>query len=196
MKFSFLVRPRTLLVPAVLLTASEYLHAHFKRRQIEDLVSEHTNGWTDYKYEVDIQTGACFKPMRLVVNSFAPKTYLLQYQNRLPTTLEKSGRWPINQTSANIGLMSMSTTELKETCREHVEEMVDNPDYALQVTVEDSNPMPYTILVAAQEYYKVTGVRIVHPWMCFQLTVADSTHWPSVDVTLDPLLSEEFSNTH
>ena len=110
-------------------------------------------------YEIGIQTGTCFKPMKLVVNSFAPKTYLLQYQHRLPTTLEESGRWPINQTSANIGLMSMSTTELKEICREHVEEMVDNPEYAPQVTVEDSSKVPYTILVAAQEYYKATGVR-------------------------------------
>jgi hypothetical protein len=96
--------------------------------------------------------------MRLVVNSFSPKTYLLQYQNRLPTTLEKHDRWPINQTSAHIGLMDMSTTELKEICREHVEEMADNPDYALQVTVGDSSQIPYAILVAAQEYYKVTGV--------------------------------------
>jgi hypothetical protein len=138
----------------------EYLHAHFKKTKIEDLISEHTNGWNDCLYEIDIQTGSCFKPMKLVVNSFAPKTYLLQYHNRLPTSSEKSGPWPINQTSANIGLMGMSTTELKEICREHVEEMVDNPDYALQVTVGDESQIPYTILVAAQEYYKVTGVRI------------------------------------
>jgi hypothetical protein len=137
----------------------EYLHAHFKKREIENLISEHTSRWNDCLYEVDIQTGPCFKPMRLVVNSFAPKTYYLQYHNRLPTILESSGPWPINQTSANIGLMGMSTTDLKEICREHVEEMVDNPDYALQVTAGDSSQIPYTILVAAQEYYKVTGVR-------------------------------------
>jgi hypothetical protein len=112
-------------------------------------------------YEIDIRTGVCFKPLRLVVNAFRPKTYLLQYQNRLPTSLEQHDRWPINQTSAHIGLLDVPTIDLKEKCREHVEEMVDHLDYATQVTIEDPNRMPYTILAAAQLFYRASGVGIV-----------------------------------
>lgn len=98
--------------------------------------------------------------MKLLVHVFSPKTYLLHYQHRLATSHEQQDKWPINQTSAPIGLMGVSSTDLKEICRDHIEEMVDNPEYAAQVTASDTNQTPYAILEAAQQYYKSTEVCI------------------------------------
>ncbi|KAG9235680.1 hypothetical protein BJ875DRAFT_264020 [Amylocarpus encephaloides] len=135
----------------------DYLHSHLKKRKIEDLVSEHTSGWTDTLLEVDVRAGARFVPMRLIVNMFRPETIEILYQDRLATTTEPHARRGlIQQSSAPIGLLGLSTTKLRDKCREHIVEMIKSLHYAPQVTAGEESRISYTILEAAQRYYMST----------------------------------------
>lgn len=131
----------------------EYLHSHFKKRKIEELLNEHTNGFHDTVIEVAVHAGLCFKPLRLVVNLFRVKTLDLVEQHRLAAVNEEPQYGPlVLQNSAPIGLMGLSMSDLKDKCKEHIEEMIENPYYAMQVTAGEPTRIPYAILAAAQQY--------------------------------------------
>lgn len=130
----------------------EYLHAHFKKSKIEELLNEHTNGFHDTVLEVAVHTGVCFKPLRLVVNLFRVKTLDLVEQHRLAVNKESQYGGLVLQNSAPIGLMGLSMSDLKDKCKEHIEEMIANPYYVMQVTAGEPTRIPYAILAAAQQY--------------------------------------------
>ncbi|TVY80421.1 hypothetical protein LSUE1_G003277 [Lachnellula suecica] len=139
----------------------EYMHAHFKKRKIEELLNEHTSGFGDIVLEIDVATGICFKPMRLIANVFEPKTWELLRQHRLATEGEDQTSGLVLQLSAPVGLLGLSTSEMKDKCREHIEEMIDNPEYVDQVMASCSSEIPYHILTAAVQFSKSKDVPLV-----------------------------------
>jgi hypothetical protein len=141
----------------------DYLHSHFKKRKIEDLVNEHTSGFSDTVLEIDVATGACFKPMRLSANVFKPKTWELLSQHRLATEQEEQNSQLVLQISAPVGLLGLSTSEMKDKCKEHVAEMIANPEYVEQVTAGCNSPIPYDILAAAVQFSRSKDVGISLP---------------------------------
>ncbi|TVY55292.1 hypothetical protein LCER1_G004398 [Lachnellula cervina] len=140
----------------------EYLHSHFKKRKIEILVNEHTSGFSDTVLEIDIATGECFKPMRLSANVFKPKTWELLSQHRLAIEQEEQNSPLVLQISAPVGLLGLSTSDLKDKCKEHVAEMIANPEYVEQVTAGCNSQIPYSILAAATQFSKYKDVPLVH----------------------------------
>ncbi|TVY38797.1 hypothetical protein LSUB1_G005890 [Lachnellula subtilissima] len=140
----------------------EYLHSHFKKRKIEDLFNEHTSGFSDTVLEIDIATGECFKPMRLSANVFKPQSWELLSQHRLTTEQEEQNSPLVLQISAPVGLLGLSTPEMKDKCKEHVAEMIANPEYVEQVTAGCNSLIPYSILAAATQFSKCKDVPLVH----------------------------------
>lgn len=131
----------------------EYLHSHFKKKKIEELLDEHTNGFLNTMVEVAVHTGLCFKPLRLEAHLFQVKTLDLLGVVRLAVDKEQPQfDGLVIQNSAPIGLMKISMSELKDKCKEHIEEMIENPYYAMQVTAGEPTRIPYAILAAAQQY--------------------------------------------
>lgn len=135
-----------------MLIVLEYLHAHFKKRRIEELVNEHTSGFSDAVLEIDVATGACFKPMRLSANVFKPKTWELLSQHRLATEQDDANSQLILQISAPVGLLGLSTLEMKDKCRDHVADMIESPEYVDQVTAGCTSQIPHAILAAAVQF--------------------------------------------
>ncbi|TVY43304.1 hypothetical protein LOCC1_G005026 [Lachnellula occidentalis] len=139
----------------------DYLHSHFKKRKIEDLFNEHTSGFSDTVLDIDIATGECFKPMRLSANVFKPETLELLSQHRLATEQEEQSSPLVLQFSAPVGLLGLSTSEMKDKCKEHVAEMIANPEYVEQVTAGCNSQIPYSILAAATQFSKYEDVPLV-----------------------------------
>jgi len=96
--------------------------------------------------DVELSTGSVFKPMQVAAHVFRPKnTELLRLHHVANSRL-------ICQDSAPLGLMAISTSALKRLCSEHIEEMIDNPRYAAQVTVGNTTDIPYLMLEAIITY--------------------------------------------
>jgi len=91
--------------------------------------------------------------MTLVANVFAPKTWELLSQHRLGTEQQDRHSKLLLQISAPVGLLGLSTSEMKDKCREHVEDMVRNPEYVEQVTAGCHSQIPAQVLAAAVQFY-------------------------------------------
>lgn len=115
--------------------------------------------------EIDIATGECFTPMRLSANVFKPKSWELLSQHRLATEQEEQNSPLVLQISAPVGLLGLSTSEMKDKCKEHVAEMIANPEYAEQVTAGCNSQIPYSILAAATQFSKCKDVSFALPHM-------------------------------
>lgn len=141
----------------------EYLHSHFKKRKIEELINEHTSGFRDATLEIDVATGECFmdKPMRLQANVFRPKDWELLRQHRLATEHEEQDSRLMLQISAPVGLLGLATAEMKEKCREHIEDMIESPNYVDQVMAGCHSEIPYDILTAAVRFSSSKDVPLV-----------------------------------
>ncbi|RDL41411.1 uncharacterized protein BP5553_01390 [Venustampulla echinocandica] len=139
----------------------EYLHAHLKKRKIEDLVTENTNGFTDTVLEIEIGVGACFTPMRLLVNVFRPTSRELLTQHRLVVDGEVSDSPLVLQESVAVGLLGVSPSDMSIKCEYHIIEMIESCWYAAQVTAGDTSRIPYVILDIAQQYYASTRASLV-----------------------------------
>ena len=130
----------------------EFLHSHFEKKKIEGLINEHATGWTDKTIKVDVLTGADFKPMRLAVNVFIPRTAELLNLHQLTTEEEERASLLVCRYSAPVGLMCVSPSDLKKSCREHIETMIETKEYPSQATAGDLSPIPYLILEVIRQY--------------------------------------------
>ncbi len=129
-----------------LLTLAEFLHSHFKKHIIEDLISEHTFCFTDTVLDVEVSTGQVFKPMRLQVHVFTPKTLELLHHARLTTGTGSQQLILETPASAPVGIMALESDDMRKTCNKHVEDMIKNKKYAAQVAAGDSTRIPRSIL--------------------------------------------------
>ena len=66
--------------------------------------------------------------------------------------------------SAPVGIMALSTSDLKKTLREHIERMISNPQYPAQTTAGDTTRVPLLILEEVRQYCVKTEV-ILFPSM-------------------------------
>ncbi|KAH8650830.1 hypothetical protein BGZ60DRAFT_189841 [Tricladium varicosporioides] len=130
----------------------DFLHSHFKKRKIEDLLNEHTSGFTDTTLQVEVAAGACFKPLVVVANVFRPQTWELLGQHRLAIDQENQASRLVLQNSAPVGLLGVPTAELKEKCRDHIEQMIKNKAYPGHISPVGATQIPYNVLWAAQIY--------------------------------------------
>jgi hypothetical protein len=87
-----------------------------------------------------------------MANVFTPKTWELLSQHRLGTGQEDQNSKLVLQISAPVGLLGLSTSEMKDKCREHVEDMITNPEYVEQVTAGCHSQIPARILAAAVQF--------------------------------------------
>jgi hypothetical protein len=124
-------------------------------------MDDHMNEFKDDLFEVYVTTGAAFEPMRLEIQFFTPKGWdsELLKQHHLTTVPEESTSQIKLRYAAPVGLLSLSTSELKKTLKEHIVAMVANPQYPSQTTAGDTIDVPYLILDAAREYCAITKVR-------------------------------------
>jgi hypothetical protein len=70
-----------------------------------------------------------------------------------------------------VGLMALSTAVLKKQCREHIESMIEDPEYELQTTSGDLTEIPYLVLTAVRKYYTAYGVGSFHARAGILLTI-------------------------
>jgi hypothetical protein len=128
------------------LIASEFMHAHLRKSKIEDLVSDHTAGFLDTIITVEVSAGEVFRPMRLNTNTFAPSTAeLLQQNYLLPAEMPLTSQL-VRVRSVPIGIMCLSPSDIKRKCKNYIEEMISNPQYADQATAGDMSQLPKQIL--------------------------------------------------
>lgn len=147
------------------LMSLDFLHSHFKKRKIEDLLNEHTSGFTDTTLLVEVAAGACFKPLVVVANVFRPQTWELLGQHRLAIDQENQASRLVLQNSAPVGLLNISTAELKEKCRDHIEQMIKNKAYPGHISPVGATQIPYNVLWAAQRYIAASKVSDSSAWL-------------------------------
>lgn len=128
------------------LIASEFMHAHLRKSKIEDLVSDHTAGFLDTIITVEVSAGEVFRPMRLNTNTFTPSTAELLQQNYLLPVESHQTLQQVQMRSVPIGIMCLSPSDIKRKCKNYIEEMISNPQYADQATAGDMSQLPKQIL--------------------------------------------------
>ncbi|KAK0110729.1 hypothetical protein ONS96_002328 [Cadophora gregata f. sp. sojae] len=131
-----------------------YLHKHLKKHKVEELISEHTNGFRDTAIDVEVSTGAAFnkKPLVLHTNVFRPKTDELLLQSRLTTGIDNQNSVLLEQDSVPIGILGLSEQEVKKLCKRYIDDMIASPQYAGQVSAVNSSPIAFELLEAMQKY--------------------------------------------
>jgi hypothetical protein len=103
------------------------MHAHFRKRKIKDLISEHTSGFLDTTLIVEISTGSTFKPMRLITNTFVPSTNTLLSQPILASVYADQAAPLVQMPSVPVGILDLSLSEMRRKCKSHIEDMISNP---------------------------------------------------------------------
>jgi hypothetical protein len=133
-----------------------YLHAHLKKRKIEDLISEHTNGFRNTTIDVEVSTGAAFNknPLKLRTNVFRPKTDELLFQSHLTTGGDNQNSELVEKDSVPIGILGLYEPEVKKLLRRHIDDMIASSQYAGQVSAVNSSPIAFQLLQAMQNYAK------------------------------------------
>ncbi|RDW64864.1 hypothetical protein BP6252_10515 [Coleophoma cylindrospora] len=142
----------------------DYLSAHLKKKSIEDLISEHTSGFYDDGIDVDVTTGASFKPMRLSTNFFRAESKELLLQHYLGTNLENKDLL-VQQCSAPVGLLGVDVGELKKKCRQYIDDMIGNPLYAEQSCADNPTEIPRRVLEVIQRYVSVKDQPLIRKAM-------------------------------
>jgi hypothetical protein len=101
--------------------------------------------------------------MRLQTHFLEPRhgweSELLKQHHLTVETEEKKSQF-LCRYSAPVGLMSLSTSDVKKTLREHVDAMVSNPQYSAQTTAGDSTNIPLLILEIVRQYCSSTDVSL------------------------------------
>jgi hypothetical protein len=163
-----------------MLTATDYLHAHLKKNAIEKFISENLDGFSNIQLEVEVSTGAVFKPMKLHANIFQSKTWELLRQMRLADETGDQNARLVKRYSPPVGLLGLSVPELRKKCEKHVSEMVKNPAYAAQTTASDSTMLPEMILEIVRDYCDAKEVRL-NDEECYSRLTETSSH-PSFEM--------------
>ncbi|CZR58090.1 uncharacterized protein PAC_07980 [Phialocephala subalpina] len=186
----------------------EYLHLHFKKKKIEDLISEHTSGFSNTVLVVDVSTGGLFKPLTLSVNIFKPKDRELLRHASLVSQPGQDSQL-VERYSAPVGILGMSQSEMKKLCTEHIDEMIANPRYAAQATVGDDTQLPCEILEIVRKYCSKKDLPLVqnalrlhtiHYFMSTLITFSEesaekvSRSIRNYDALLEPYLSSRLLN--
>ena len=135
-----------------MLTVTDYLHAHLKKNAIESFISENLNGFSNIQLDVDVSTGAVFKPLILQANVFQAKTWELLRQMRLADETGDHNSQLMQRYSPPVGLLGLSVPDLRKKCEKHIGEMVKNPAYAGQTTAGDTTRLPEMILEIVRDY--------------------------------------------
>ncbi|KAG0645366.1 hypothetical protein D0Z07_8857 [Hyphodiscus hymeniophilus] len=142
----------------------DYLHSHLDKREIKTLIDEHSEGFVGDSIEVEVSTGSVFIPMKLEIHFFKPKHWwdseLLRQHHLTVETKEQKSELRF-QYSAPVGLMALSISDLKKTLRDHVEQMVSNPQYPAQTTAGDASNVPLLILEEVRQYCATTQSSLV-----------------------------------
>lgn len=60
--------------------------------------------------------------------------------------------------SAPVGLLALSTAMLKQQCKDHIEDMISDPEYASQTAAGDVIEFPYLVLAAIRKYQTASDV--------------------------------------
>jgi len=145
------------------LIASEFMHAHLRKSKIEDLVSDNTAGYLDTIITVEVSAGEVFRPMRLNTNTFAPSTAELLQQNYLLPAERPLTSQLVRVRSVPIGIMCLSPSDIKRKCKNYIEEMISNPQYADQATAGDMSQLPKQILRIVCAYAAAQKDVRIHP---------------------------------
>ena len=103
------------------------MHAHLRKRKIEDLISEHTTGFLDRTLTVEVTVGDIFKPMRLSTNYFVPTDKDFLQQLSLPSAAGHRSSQFVRLPSAPIGILELSISEMKIKCNDYIENMISSP---------------------------------------------------------------------
>jgi len=130
----------------------DFMHAHLRKNKIEDLISEHTTGFLDTVLVVEVSTGSVFKPMRVRTNAFLPKTGDLLRQSSLTPAEADQASQLVQRPSAPIGILGLSLAEMRKKCKNHIEDMISNTQYAAQATAGDMSQLPKQVLEIVCEY--------------------------------------------
>jgi len=143
----------------------DFLIEHLKKRKVEDLITEHTSGFSDAVLEIEVTTGSSFKPMRMTANVFRPTTVELLGHHHLTTEAEEQESQLILRYSAPVGLLALSSSELKRICKEHIETMITNAEYPEQATAGDKTKIPCRILEVVRQYCASKDLLLVRKTM-------------------------------
>ncbi|KAH9224397.1 hypothetical protein DL95DRAFT_452165 [Leptodontidium sp. 2 PMI_412] len=114
----------------------EQMHSHLKKTDTASLISQFVSRFTDTTIRVEVSTGLFFPPMKLETNVFKPTTNALLRQARLTTGTDPIGDRNSEfeeQESLPIGILAVQQSGLKALCKDHIDQMVDAPEYASQV---------------------------------------------------------------
>lgn len=139
----------------------DYLHSHLRQREIEALINENSTGFTDNGLKVRVTTGSVFAPMELYAYFYTPKhgfeSELLK-QHHLTVETEEQKSSFLCRYSAPVGLTLMSKSDVRKMLKEHIEQMVANPQYPVQTTMGDATRVPLLILEEVRQYCRRTDV--------------------------------------
>jgi hypothetical protein len=122
------------------------------------LVNDHTSGFTDIAFEIAVNTGAGFQPMKLFANLFRPLDCELLQIHQISIEADEEKPQLVTRYSAPVGLMALSTAALKKQCMEYIESMIADAGYALQITAGDETRVPCFLLTAIWKYCRVSDV--------------------------------------
>lgn len=181
------------------LITSEFMHAHLRKSKIEDLVSDHTAGFLDTIITVEVSAGEVFRPMRLNTNTFTPSTTELLQQNYLLPVESHQTSQQVQMRSVPIGIMCLSPSEIKRKCKNYIEEMISNPQYADQATAGDMSQLPKQILKIVCAYATAQKDVSIHPNLPPKEALTESLGLSPpqcVEAPRNPLLHELPCNLH
>jgi hypothetical protein len=164
------------------------MHSHLRKNEIEDLISEHTNGFLDTVILVEVSTGSVFKPMKLRTNLFEAKTGELLQQASLTSAEPDQALQLVQRLSAPVGILGLSLSDMKKKCEKHIEEMIKNPQYAEQATAGDMSQLPKQILEIVCEY-SAAKKDVRHPSKTTILVLTKATSYPYSEVHSSSTLS-------
>jgi hypothetical protein len=134
------------------LTSPDFMHAHLRKDKIEDLMSEHTTGFLDTVLILEVSTGSVFKPMRVHTNAFLPNGGDLLRQSSLTPAEADQASQLVQRPSAPVGILGLSLTDMRKKCKNHIEDMISNHQYAEQTTAGDMSQLPRQILEIVCKY--------------------------------------------
>ena len=163
-----------------MLTATDYLHTHLKKNAIEKFISDNLDGFSNIQLDVEVSTGAVFKPLKLHVNIFQSKTWELLRQMRLADETGDQNAQLMQRYSPPVGLLGLSVSDLRKKCERHIGEMVKNPEYAGQTTAGDPTRLPEMILEIVRDYCDAKEVRL-NDEECYSRLTETSSH-PSFEM--------------
>jgi hypothetical protein len=119
------------------------------------------NRFVDRTIEAEVSTGQCFHPMKVLVNYFQPKGSDLLSVHHITAVTELSSPQLVRHDSAPVGMMALSTSEMKIVCRDHIEKMVQKGEYALETTSGDPTQIPFLVLEVVTNYAFAGNVSVV-----------------------------------